>query len=91
MCTLQLTQAQEGVARELQRLDAARDTCLDKVNLTFQKIQTMVDKRKQEMVDAVQAAAAEKRKVLEEQHSLIESEKNKVSLHKLFDVIQLSY
>ncbi|KAK9718052.1 NHL repeat [Popillia japonica] len=77
-CISKLTQAQEGVARELQRLDAARDTCLDKVNLTFQKIQTMVDKRKQEMVDAVQAAAAEKRKVLEEQHSLIESEKNKV-------------
>ncbi|XP_071050562.1 tripartite motif-containing protein 2-like isoform X3 [Onthophagus taurus] len=77
-CISKLSQAQEGVTRELQRLDAAKENCLDQVNATFQEIQTMLDKRKQEMIDAVQTAAGEKRKVLEEQHALIECEKNKV-------------
>ena len=76
----QLTQAQDGVNQELQRLDTAKDSCLEKVNVTFQQIQTLLDKRKQEMLEQVEKAATEKRKVLEEQHSLIESEKNKVSI-----------
>lgn len=38
----------------------------------------MLDRRRQEMIDSVNSFCSEKRKVLEEQHSLIESEKNKV-------------
>lgn len=75
-----MTQAQDGVSRELQRLDAAKDSCIDQINATFQQVQALVDKRKQEIIEAVNAACSEKRKVLEEQHSLIESEKTKVRL-----------
>lgn len=78
LSVLQLSQAQDGVSRELQRLDAAKESCLDQINNVFQQVQHMLDKRKQEMVEAVNVACTEKRKVLEEQHSLIESEKNKV-------------
>lgn len=66
------------MTKELGRLDGAKDDSLDQVNAIFQQVQSLVDKRKQEMIEAVNAACAEKRKVLEEQHSLIESEKNKV-------------
>lgn len=75
---LQYTQAQEGVNTELERLDAAKDACLERVEATFQQIRALVDKRKQEMIENVEKACAEKRKVLEEQYSLIENEKNKV-------------
>ncbi|KAK4875335.1 hypothetical protein RN001_011757 [Aquatica leii] len=77
-CISKLSQAQEGVGKELQRLNESKETCLEKVNVTFQQLQMMLDKRKQEMVAAVEGLCAEKRKVLEEQHSLIETEKNKV-------------
>lgn len=76
---LQLSQAQDGVARELQRLDAAKEHCLEQVNATFQLVEEFVAKRRQEMINSVVSACQEKRKVLEEQHGLIETEKNKVS------------
>lgn len=72
------------MSRELQRLDAAKDSCIDQINATFQQVQAMVDKRKQEIIEAVNAACSEKRKVLEEQHSLIESEKTKVRYRKFY-------
>lgn len=62
----------------MQRLNDSKEACLEKADITFQQVQTMLDKRKQEMVTALEALCAEKRKVLEEQHSLIEAEKNKV-------------
>ncbi|KAJ8966960.1 hypothetical protein NQ314_003182 [Rhamnusium bicolor] len=74
----ELSQAQEGVSSELNRLDAAKEACLEQVNTTFQQIQALMDQRKQEIVDNVNSLCAEKRRVLEEQHSLIECEKNKV-------------
>ncbi|KAJ8943472.1 hypothetical protein NQ318_006325 [Aromia moschata] len=77
-CISKLTQAQEGVSSELTRLDAAKETCLEQINTTFQQIQALMDQRKQEIIDNVNSVCAEKRRVLEEQHSLIESEKNKV-------------
>ncbi|XP_031349820.1 tripartite motif-containing protein 3-like isoform X3 [Photinus pyralis] len=77
-CISKLSQAQEGVAKELQRLNDSKEACLEKVNSTFQQLQMMLDKRRQDMVAAVEGLCAEKRKVLEEQHSLIEAEKNKV-------------
>ncbi|GLV35927.1 thin [Carabus blaptoides fortunei] len=77
-CLSKLSQAQDGVARELQRLDAAKERCLEQVNATFQQVEALVEQRKQEMIHSVVSACQEKRKVLEEQHGLIESEKNKV-------------
>lgn len=63
----------------MQRLDAAKEACLEKVETTFQQVKALIDRRKQEMIENVEKACAEKRKVLEEQHSLIENEKNKVN------------
>ncbi|CAH0554867.1 unnamed protein product [Brassicogethes aeneus] len=77
-CISKLTQAQEGVSGELQKLDAAKDACLEQINSTFQQIQNDLDKRKQELIDEVNKMCTEKKKVLEEQHLLIENEKNKV-------------
>ncbi|XP_049823986.1 tripartite motif-containing protein 3-like isoform X2 [Aethina tumida] len=77
-CISKLTQAQEGVSGELQKLDAAKDSCLEQINATFQQLQNDLDKRKQELIDEVNKMCTDKKKVLEEQHSLIENEKNKV-------------
>jgi tripartite motif-containing protein 2/3 len=77
-CISKLTQAQEGVSSELRRLEAAKENCLDQINSTFQQVQAYLDNRKKEMIDTLNATCSEKRRVLEEQHSLIESEKNKV-------------
>ncbi|XP_044754086.1 tripartite motif-containing protein 2-like isoform X2 [Coccinella septempunctata] len=77
-CISKLNKAQEKVRSELQRLDSAREANLEQISIIFQQIQSLVDKRKQEMIENVNSICTEKRKILEEQHSLIESEKNKV-------------
>lgn len=63
----------------MQRLDSAREANLEQISIIFQQIQALVDKRKQEMIENVNSICTEKRKILEEQHTLIESEKNKVN------------
>ncbi|CAH1119157.1 unnamed protein product [Phaedon cochleariae] len=77
-CISKLTQAQEGVSSELTRLNLAKEVCLDEINETFRHIQALMEQRKQEIIDNVNSICTEKRRVLEEQHTLIESEKNKV-------------
>ena len=64
----------------MERLDAAKENCLDQINATFQRIQAYMDNRKKEIIDALKTTCAEKKRVLEEQHSLIECEKNKVNI-----------
>lgn len=46
-----------------------------------------MEQRKQELIDNVNAVCAEKRRVLEEQHSLIETEKNKVKLYENYKLL----
>ncbi|XP_076251395.1 tripartite motif-containing protein 2-like isoform X4 [Rhynchophorus ferrugineus] len=77
-CISKLTQAQEGVTAELNKLTNAKDKCIEHIESTFQQIQEAIDKRKQEMIDQVNQMCNEKKRVLEEQHGLIENEKNKV-------------
>ncbi|KAG5898288.1 hypothetical protein JTB14_008631 [Gonioctena quinquepunctata] len=77
-CISKLTQAQEGVSAELGRLDSAKIVCLEKINDTFQQMQALLDQRKQELIENVNTMYTDKKRVLEEQHSLIENEKNKV-------------
>lgn len=77
-CISKLNQAQEVVNNELLQLDVAKEQCIEQINVTFQQMQTMLDKRKQDIIESLDFTCSEKRKVLEEQHSLIESEKNKV-------------
>lgn len=75
---LQLTEAQEAVRNELLRLDNARERAVEQVNQTISEVNTMVETRRQELINAVSQAAQEKRKVLEEQLTIIEGEKSKV-------------
>lgn len=83
---LQLTQAQEGVNSELERLDSAAVRCIEQVNSTFQQVSAALESRRLEMVAAVNSSCQEKRRVLEEQQALIDAEKSKVcvSLHIYF-------
>ncbi|XP_023013976.2 tripartite motif-containing protein 2 isoform X2 [Leptinotarsa decemlineata] len=77
-CISKLTQAQEGVSSELSKLVLAKESCLEKIDDTFQQMQTLIDQRKQELIENVNTMYTDKKRVLEEQHSLIENEKNKV-------------
>lgn len=84
---MQLSEAQEAVRSELQRLDNATERVIEQVNHTMNEASALVEARRQEMMSAVAQAAQEKRKVLEEQLTIIEGEKNKVVLlvHLGFD------
>ncbi|XP_024883325.1 tripartite motif-containing protein 2-like isoform X1 [Temnothorax curvispinosus] len=77
-CISKLTQAQDSVSTELQRLEASTEKCLNAVDTEFAEIITKINKRRTELQAAVTAAARDKKHVLEEQHSLIEAEKTKV-------------
>lgn len=66
------------MSSELRRLESVKENCLDQINSTFQEIQAHLDARKQELIESLNVTCNEKRRVLEEQHALIESEKNKV-------------
>ncbi|XP_063972988.1 tripartite motif-containing protein 2-like isoform X1 [Diachasmimorpha longicaudata] len=77
-CISKLTQAQESVSTELERLDAAMERCLNVVDAEFGEIIKKIEKKREELQAGVTAAARDKKRVLEEQHALIEAEKNKV-------------
>lgn len=63
---------------ELQRLEASTERCLSAVDTEFAEIISKIERRRSELQAAVTAAARDKKHVLEEQHALIEAEKNKV-------------
>ncbi|XP_015186247.1 PREDICTED: tripartite motif-containing protein 2-like isoform X1 [Polistes dominula] len=77
-CISKLTQAQDSVSTELQRLDASMERCLHAIDAEFADIISKVEKRRVELQAAVSAAVRDKKRVLEEQHAAIEAEKNKV-------------
>ncbi|XP_034946165.1 tripartite motif-containing protein 2-like [Chelonus insularis] len=77
-CISKLTQAQESVNTELRRLETAMERCLTIVDTEFTEIIAKVERRRVELQAAIAAAARDKKRVLEEQHALIEAEKNKV-------------
>lgn len=59
-------------------MEASTERCLNAVDTEFADIIAKIEKRRTELQAAVNAAARDKKHVLEEQHSLIEAEKNKV-------------
>lgn len=54
------------------------EKCLTNVDNEFADIIKKIEKKRNELQAAVQSAAKDKKRVLEEQHALIETEKNKV-------------
>ncbi|XP_066599669.1 tripartite motif-containing protein 2-like isoform X2 [Prorops nasuta] len=77
-CISKLTQAQDSVSTELQRLETAMERCLNTVDAEFAEIIAKIENRRAELQAAVTAAARDKRIVLEEQQALIQAEKSKV-------------
>ncbi|KAK0160628.1 hypothetical protein PV328_008017 [Microctonus aethiopoides] len=77
-CISKLTQAQESVGTELRRLETAMERCLNVVDTEFAELIAKIERKRDELHSAVTAAARDKKRVLEEQHALIETEKNKV-------------
>ncbi|XP_057320988.1 tripartite motif-containing protein 2-like isoform X1 [Microplitis mediator] len=77
-CISKLTHAQESVSTELRRLETAMERCINVVDAEFTEIIAKVERRRDELQEAVAAAARDKKRVLEEQLALIEAEKNKV-------------
>lgn len=59
-------------------MEASTERCLNAVDTEFADIISKIEKRRAELQAAVNAAARDKKHVLEEQHSLIEAEKSKV-------------
>lgn len=54
------------------------ERCINIVDAEFTEIITKVERRRDELQEAVAAAARDKKRVLEEQLALIEAEKSKV-------------
>lgn len=54
------------------------EKCLTSVDTEFADMMAKVEKRRTELQSAITAAAMDKKRVLEEQHALIQAEKNKV-------------
>lgn len=59
-------------------MEASTEKCLNAVDTEFAEIISKIERRRSELQAAVTAAARDKKHVLEEQHALIEAEKNKV-------------
>lgn len=77
-CLSKLSTAREAVAGELRRLETAATAAEDAVNRHFAELRAALDRRHSELRSAAAAAAAHKRKLLDEQLKLIDAEKAKV-------------
>ena len=73
-----LDEASEIVNTEIHRLDHNADAAFEKVNVQFQAILDGVEKTRQSVLAEVKRKKEEKRKILDEQINIIQSEKNKV-------------
>uniref|UniRef100_A0A1B6CX18 B-box C-terminal domain-containing protein n=1 Tax=Clastoptera arizonana TaxID=38151 RepID=A0A1B6CX18_9HEMI len=78
-CISKLSQAEDVVNSEIQRLEQATQLCLEGLDETFRVILSSVEKRRNEFNNAIVEAKNAKKKVLEEQLALIQTEKDKVT------------
>lgn len=77
-CISKLNEAAENVLTEMRKLDQNSDHAFEDINRTFQEIINLVDRRRQELLGYAKKMREDKRNVLREQLSLIETEKAKV-------------
>lgn len=87
MFLLQLSQAEDAVNGEIARLEQTTRQCLAGLDATFQEITAAVNQRRTELCDAITVARDAKKKVLDEQLALIQSEKDKVIALKVQQLI----
>lgn len=78
LCINKLNKASEIVENEIRKLDISANTTKELIDLSFQEISNLIDKRKQELIDNVKKLSDDKKRVLQEQLNIIEGEKEKV-------------
>lgn len=85
---MQLSSAREGVESELRRLEVAREAGAEAAATCARELTAAVERRHQELLAALSAAASHKHRMLEEQLALIDTEKAKVNIIKVkFDAL----
>jgi len=77
-CTSKLDTANENVTKEMHKLDHRGDAAYEEVRLLFDEVVKAVEKRRDEVLLDVKRKKDEKRKVLEEQLKIIQTEKTEV-------------
>jgi hypothetical protein len=75
---LQLNSANDVVTAEMHRLDHNADAAFESVNGLFAEVLAAVERRREEVLAEVRRRKDEKRKVLEEQLKIIQTEKAQV-------------
>ncbi|KAL1138222.1 hypothetical protein AAG570_009913 [Ranatra chinensis] len=78
-CISKLSDANEAVSGEVSKLEIAAQLCLDHVEAAFAEVHAVVDARKKSVVEALATVRDAKHKVLTNQISLIQAEKDKVT------------
>ena len=73
-----MNEAGEVVTKEIHHLDHNADAAFESVNEVFKMVAESVERRRQEVLSEVKRKRDEKKKVLDEQLKLIQSEKEKV-------------
>lgn len=68
----------ENVTTELERLESNSTQAVQAVNQSFDALQALISKRKQEVLSNIENICTHKKKVFREQQQLIETEKVKV-------------
>ncbi|RWS26355.1 tripartite motif-containing protein 2-like protein [Leptotrombidium deliense] len=79
-CIGKLNEAYENVLTEMRKLDQNSDHAFEDINRTFQEMINVVDRRRQELLSLAKKMREDKRRVLQEQLDIIETEKAKVEM-----------
>jgi len=77
-CTAKLNSANDVVTSEMHRLDHNADEAFNTVNQLFEEVAAAVERRREQVLGEVKRKKDEKKKVLEEQLKIIQSEKSQV-------------
>lgn len=76
--TTPTTSAVESVTSELSRLEENEERAIQAVNQSFDALQSLINKRKQEVLSSLEIIQQQKKKAFNEQLQLIEAEKGRV-------------
>lgn len=77
-CIGKLNDAHENVQTEIRKLEQNSDHAFEDINRTFQEIINCVDRRRQELLGYAKKMREDKRSVLQDQLTMIETEREKV-------------
>lgn len=97
-CVGKLNEAHENVQTEMRKLEQNSDHAFEDINRTFQEIINVVDRRRQELLGYAKKMREDKRSILQDQLTLIETEREKVEtectgrfLNRLIALLFLSF